>query len=224
MGREVSRIAIMQPYFMPYAGYFRLFLESDLFVFYDDVQFPKEGWVHRNRLLDRNGNPSWLTLPLRRMPLSTQIRNLVFDDAPSDKWAERMRRFPVLENEQDPLVSTVVELGSSPVDYLINNVRFCCKLLDIPCTTIRSSEMELEAGLKGQERVLAIVQSLGGKEYINAPGGRSLYDSTKFDELGLKLLFLPEYKGSQMSILQRLLTENVSALRQEISASSQPIP
>ena len=59
-------VAVMQPYFIPYAGYFRLFAASDLFVIYDCVQFPRRGWVHRNRLLDRSGKLRWLTLPLDR--------------------------------------------------------------------------------------------------------------------------------------------------------------
>ena len=52
---EASRsrtVAIMQPYFIPYAGYFRLFTGADLFVVCDDVQFPRRGWLHRNKLID----------------------------------------------------------------------------------------------------------------------------------------------------------------------------
>ena len=59
-------VAIMQPYFFPYAGYFRLFAASDLFVIYDCVQFPRRGWVHRNLLPDASGSERWLTLPLEK--------------------------------------------------------------------------------------------------------------------------------------------------------------
>ena len=45
----------MQPYFVPYAGYFRLFAASDLFVIYDCVQFPRRGWVHRNKMFAADG-------------------------------------------------------------------------------------------------------------------------------------------------------------------------
>ena len=58
-----TTIAVMQPYFVPYAGYFRLFAATDLFVIYDCVQFPRRGWVHRNQLPGANGQPNWLTLP-----------------------------------------------------------------------------------------------------------------------------------------------------------------
>src|SRR3979411_2469618 len=71
-------VAIMQPYFIPYAGYFRLFAASDLFVIYDCVQFARRGWVHRNRLVDRGGTERWLTLPLQKAPRDVLIRDLRF--------------------------------------------------------------------------------------------------------------------------------------------------
>jgi hypothetical protein len=51
----MTTVSIMQPYFLPFAEYFRLFAASDVFVLLDDVQFPRRGWVHRNRLHDRGG-------------------------------------------------------------------------------------------------------------------------------------------------------------------------
>ena len=73
-------IAIMQPYFIPYAGYFRLFAVSDLLVIYDCVQFARRGWVHRNRLPDRSGVERWLTLPLAKAPQSVLIKDLRFPE------------------------------------------------------------------------------------------------------------------------------------------------
>src|SRR5579863_1912009 len=62
-GRVVI-VSIMQPYFFPYVGYFQLIAESDIFVFHDDVQYIKGGWVNRNRIVNLNGDPVWLTLPV----------------------------------------------------------------------------------------------------------------------------------------------------------------
>src|ERR1043165_6485184 len=85
----------MQPYFIPYAGYFRLFAASDLFVIYDCVQFPRRGWVHRNRLVDSFGNSRWLTLPLQRAPQGVLIRNLKFPANARETFAARLRPFPL---------------------------------------------------------------------------------------------------------------------------------
>ena len=88
-------VAIMQPYFIPYAGYFRLFAASDLFVIYDCVQFPRRGWVHRNRLVDASGTERWLTLPIAKAPREALIRELRFRTDARDVLAERMRPLPI---------------------------------------------------------------------------------------------------------------------------------
>ena len=77
-GPQMTVVAVMQPYFMPYAGYFRLFAAADLVAIFDCVQFPRRGWVHRNRLPGRNGETQWLTLPLQKATTGTQINNLKF--------------------------------------------------------------------------------------------------------------------------------------------------
>ena len=86
----MTAIAIMQPYFLPYAGYFRLIAQTDIFVIYDCVQFPRRGWVHRNKLMDANGEEQWLTLPLEPAPQDVLIRDLAFPDDAAARIAERV--------------------------------------------------------------------------------------------------------------------------------------
>ena len=57
------KLAIMQPYLFPYLGYFQLIAAVDKFVFYDDVNFIKNGWINRNRLLI-SGKVNYITIPL----------------------------------------------------------------------------------------------------------------------------------------------------------------
>ena len=59
------RIAIMQPYFLPYIGYFQLIGAVDKFVVYDNIKYTKKGWINRNRILV-NGKDEFITLPLRK--------------------------------------------------------------------------------------------------------------------------------------------------------------
>ena len=77
----MTTVAVMQPYFMPYAGYFRLFAAADVFVLFDCVQFPRRGWVHRNRFATAAGHLDWLTLPLLKCPRETRIDELAFAPA-----------------------------------------------------------------------------------------------------------------------------------------------
>src|SRR6476619_4367948 len=89
-----TTMAIMQPYFIPYAGYFRLFATSDVFVIYDCVQFPRRGWVHRNRLLDASDKEAWLTLHLEKAPLNVLISELRFAPDAGERLDHDLRRFP----------------------------------------------------------------------------------------------------------------------------------
>src|SRR5690554_1369276 len=75
------RIAIMQPYFLPYLGYWQLMNCVEKFVVYDDVQFTKKGWIHRNRYLN-NGKDQVFTLPLKK---DSDYLDVV-DRSVSDSW------------------------------------------------------------------------------------------------------------------------------------------
>ena len=91
----MNRIAAMQPYFLPFAGYFRLMCDVDVFVLLDDVQFRKGGWIRRNRLRTRTGDLSWLTLPLVKAPVTTLIqRSLGFVTPPVRRLGGRYGGFP----------------------------------------------------------------------------------------------------------------------------------
>ena len=66
------KVAIMQPYFFPYLGYFQLIAAVDSFIAWDDVQYINRGWVNRNRIL-LNGEPTYITLPLEKAPQTANI-------------------------------------------------------------------------------------------------------------------------------------------------------
>src|ERR1051325_1477014 len=83
----------MQPYFLPYAGYFRLFASADLFVIYDCVQFPRRGWADRNRGLNPLRIGKWLTVTLMTGPPKLLIRDLRFRPDATELMAQRLRRF-----------------------------------------------------------------------------------------------------------------------------------
>ena len=217
------RIAIMQPYFIPYAGYFRLFAATDLFVIYDCVQFIRRGWIHRNQLPDQHGELNWLTLPLVKAPQDTVITQLSFASDAQERMHEQMRKFPLfntalyLESEWHPLLTSFT---SSPITYMVQLLKAACTRLALPCQIAFSSELKLPAELKGQDRIIAIAKYFKADTYINAPGGRSLYNENDFQQNHLKLQFLSGYTGSTQSILPRLLNEDLTSLRREIVSQS----
>ncbi len=209
-------VAVMQPYFLPYAGYFRLFAAADRVALFDCVQFPRRGWVHRNRLPAGTGTPAWLTLPLRSGAMETRIADLRFADGAAVTLRQRCDRFPQLRETDHPLLSRVLDPTPDVVGYLEALLRRCCEQLNLPFETIRTSSLDINPSLRGQDRVLAIVDALDGDKYVNLEGGRALYDPAAFAGRSIKLSFLPAWQGSTWSILQRLLTEPPTSVSDEI--------
>ena len=205
-------VAVMQPYFVPYGGYFRLFEDADLVVLYDCVQFPRRGYVHRNRLPDANGMLKWFTLPIGKTPRDTRICDLAFVDDAEDRLRRRAREFPslapLLADPALPLARQLFDLSMPPVDYITGWLETACISAGMPFRTIRSSVFDLPDDLRGENRIIEIVRHCGANHYLNAPGGRGLYDPARFTDAGIELAFLPEYDGPKESILHRLLSKD----------------
>ena len=211
----------MQPYFFPYAGYFRLFAAADTFVILDCVQLPRPGWVHRNRFEKANGELDWLTLPLAKAPYTTRIKDLRFRADAKKSLETSLRRFPLLNHAYetgDTLVKTALHISSDDVTaHLHCLLAEVTRRLFLDKPMVRSSTLGLPPHLSGQDRVLAIVENLGGTRYVNASGGRALYDRAAFTRRGIELQFLAPYAGSMSSVLSRLLTEPPGGIADEIA-------
>jgi len=213
----------MQPYFVPYAGYFRLLAATDIFVIYDCVQFPRRGWVHRNRLPDATASLGWLTLPLAKAPRNVIIRDLAFRADARDVLAASCRRFPLLAHPRhDPhgMIDAMRDLTGTPLDYIERLLRRAAEALGLPWHVLRSSSLGISPDLPGQERILAICRAIGAETYVNSPGGRALYDPARFSAEGIALRFLSDHRGSFASILARLLDEPAAQVAEEIHANT----
>lgn len=213
----------MQPYFIPYAGYFRLFAASDLFVIYDCVQFPRRGWVHRNKMFGADGRECWLTLPLAKMPRDVRIRDLSFSADAHAILEERMRRIPLLAAPRQPereILDSLKRVIGTPVDYLERLLGEIVSYLGLRWHTIRSSSLQLPESLHGQDRIIEIARRVGATQYVNAPGGRALYAPERFSAAGIELRFLDLYPGPSSSILHRILEEDRRSLSDDILAAS----
>lgn len=225
MGRTVS---VMQPYFFPYGGYYRLLAAADVFVIYDCVQFPRRGYVHRNRLRTSDGTLDWLTMPIAPCPQNTLISNLVFQQNAHDIFRKRIARFPSLaaavQTERDTHMPTeiadaIFDFDQAPVEYLERTIVATAGILGLQPEIIRSSALSLEAELRADDRVLSIIRKLDGERYVNAPGGRDLYDRAKFREHGVELTFLDPFEGGEESSLEILCDGGVSALRDVVGCA-----
>lgn len=219
----MTTIAVMQPYFIPYLGYFRLFQAADIFVALDCVQFPRRGFVHRNRLSDAQGRLRYLTLPVAKAPRDTRIDELRFRDTAKTDLLAQMRKFPALRGEwaDNELSAWLTNLDRPVADYLIAGLRLFARRLGVERPTYRSSELGLPPELRGQDRILAIVQAFGASSYVNAPGGRDLYDPEIFRRRGIRLGFLTPWEGGKSSICERVRKEDRGTLITELAETAE---
>lgn len=214
----MTTIAVMQPYFIPYAGYFRLFAEADVVCIFDCVQFPRRGWVHRNQLPGVAGQSHWLTLPLEKAPMNVRIADLRFTEDAIPSITTRCRAFPILRDIQHPLLEALKAPSGEVTPYLINLLSTACRELGLPFSIVRTSTLQIPDSFSGQDRVLEVCRKFNATKYVNLSGGRRLYDPETFARHNIELKLFEPWVGSNWSILYRLLTEPTSQVAAGINA------
>lgn len=182
------KIAVMQPYLFPYLGYFQLIHAVDAFVFYDDVNFIKGGWINRNYILGGNGK-QLMTLPLKGASPNKLINEIVIDER--HKITKTLRqnysKAPYFDEVFPMIEKIMLQSQTNLAAFLDHQLRHVCQYLGVSPQWHLSSDLRKDNQLRGQDKVLAICHEFGASHYINAPGGRALYDREAFDKNDLKL-------------------------------------
>ncbi|MBZ4410075.1 WbqC family protein [Myxococcus sp. XM-1-1-1] len=190
------KVAVLQSNYLPWKGYFDIIHSVDLFVFYDDVQFTKNDWRHRNRIKTPRG-PEWLSVPV-----GAHIHRRICDVTMTDpRWAER--HFDILRQNYrtapywgryGPVLRDAL-LGRAWSHLSELNQGLVCMLageLGITTTFRDSRELCLE-GYKG-ERLMSLLRQLGTTEYVSGPAARAYLDPADFERAGIRLSYF-DYRG-----------------------------
>lgn len=184
----------MQPYFLPYIGYFQLINSVDLFIVYDNIKYTKKGWINRNRML-QNGKEVMFSLPLKRDSdyLDVCKRGLAAEfnrDKLLNQFKGAYQRSPYFE-QTFPLVKQIVLCDESNLfRFLYHSIEKTCEHLGITTAIRVSSDFAIERDLKNQDKVLALCQATGASTYVNAIGGIELYSKDTFSGRGIDLKFI----------------------------------
>lgn len=194
----MNKVAVMQPYIFPYIGYFQLIDAVDHFVFYDDVDYIKGGWVNRNRILI-NKKENLFTIPLNKASSFKHINEIELHPILYPKWVKKFLKsieqaykkspnyekvFPLIRNilssKHDTISSLAIHSITSLLDYL-----------DYDRKIYRSSVHFSETKNLGRaDRLVEICKMLDSNQYINVSGGRDLYDKEYFKGRKIDLYFL----------------------------------
>lgn len=189
------KLAIMQPYFLPYIGYFQLLAVVDRFVIYDDVRFIKRGWINRNRILVK-GREYLFTIPLQGASQNRDINQIQL--IAEQGWREKLLRTIELAYRRAPHFAEVFPLLREIVNfpecnlavYLRNSLSAIRNYLALSTELIATSAIYNNRQLKGPARILDICRQEKATTYVNASGGKELYDPELFRANGITLRFL----------------------------------
>jgi hypothetical protein len=228
------KLAIMQPYFFPYIGYFQLMNAVDEFVIYNNIKFTKKGWINRNKILV-NDQSQYITLPLKKgsdfLPIDKRFL--------ADSWkierrklfnriSESYRKSPFFE-EVFTLIERCLNFEDDNLFNLIfHSLKEVKGYLKINTPFVISSTIPLNEELKAEKLVIQICKERKTDTYINPIGGLDLYDKSNFKDEGIDLFFLKSQEVSYkqldnkfipwLSIIDVMMfnsTDNISTLLEQ---------
>jgi hypothetical protein len=190
------KLAIMQPYFFPYIGYFQLMNAVDEFVIYDRIKFTKKGWINRNRIL-ANGKDSYITVPLTKDSDYLDVRDRYL----ADIWlfekkkmlhriVESYRKAPHFDSVYPVIEASILFEESNLFKFVHNSLNLVKEYLEIQTPFLISSALPINHELKGDEKVIEICKARKATTYLNPIGGIELYRKDIFKAEGIDLYFL----------------------------------
>ncbi len=228
-----TMVAIMQPYFFPYIGYFQLIAASDIFVLHDDVQYIKGGWVNRNRIL-LNGADRMITMPVQKGPHDNPIncRSYVSDRQSRTNLLNLIRTAYAKAPHNSrvyPMVEALLSFEDTNVArFNAHSIRRICEYIGVRTPILNSSSLEKNDSLTGEPRVIEICRKLAATDYINPIGGLALYRAASFKSFDITLRFLvsndQQYRQASaawtpsLSILDVMMFNSYEQLQQLLAA------
>lgn len=188
-------IGIMQPYFLPYLGYFQLMNICDGFVVYDNIKFTKKGWINRNRMLF-DGKDLMFSIPLKGDSdfLNVDQRSIGdnFEKERSKTLGHIRSSYKGAPNFRSayPVIEDIFNCSERNLfSFVYNSIVKVTGYLSIDTPLIISSTIAMDHDLKGKYRVMEICKKLGADTYVNPIGGTELYNKEEFAANGINLRF-----------------------------------
>lgn len=212
------KVVILQPSYIPWRGYFHLIQKADVFVFYDCVQYDKNGWRNRNLIKTAQGT-KWLTIPVSAENNVSSRRPIC--EIPivwKSHWSAKHRktidqsyaRAPFLKEYKDLLDEIYGYRDALLVDFTCRTTELIARRLGISHTKfLRSSNLQSHG--EQTDRLISILQHLNAKHYISGPSAKNYIETKKFQIAGIKLEFI-QYQYSEYPQIHGSFISQVSVL------------
>ena len=214
-------VGIHQPNYLPYMGFFDKLRNSDIFIIYDDAQFNKSDFQHRNKIRIYHGS-KWLTVPVEKKHIAInkiqikndlKINNMLWTDAHLKEITDNYSSAPYFKKFESSLDDIYSETYDSLIDINIKLIDFLRDAFRIKTKIVYSSDFNLSS--KSTEKIVELVNAVGGDTYLSGPAGKDYMDVDMFDKCDIKLeyqnfshpVYKQQYEGfiPYMSALDALL-------------------
>ena len=192
------KLGIMQPYFFPYIGYFQLIAAVDKYVFFDTPQYERRGWMNRNRIINLKNGFTYITVPIVKAPQNTSLYDVRIDN--SREWRKtilsQLEVYKKRAQYYDRTIALIKAiLNDSPDSLSELNIFSVLRICDyvgfsIDYDVFSKMNIEVSTDCEPDEWALKITKVMGYDTYINAPGGQSFFDCSKYSEAGINLRFI----------------------------------
>jgi hypothetical protein len=220
----MTRVAVIQPSYIPWRGYFDMIQQVDLFVFYDDVKYTKQDWRNRNRIKTRYGL-QWLTVPVNSDATKCNINEVLI--ANEKAWGDHHWRVLQMEYGDAPFFSQYTDFFKevytrqwdklAELDcYLTIEI---CKFLAIKAEFVQSSAYQSQG--HSTAKLIDLLQKVGATYYLSGPAARNYIDVTLFNQAHIELEYVkydylqyPQLHGDfepQVSVIDLLFNVGADA-------------
>lgn len=192
------RVAIVQPCYIPWKGYFDIIAHSDEFIIFDDVQYVERTWYNRNRLKTQYGT-KWLSIPLK---VAGRRLQSIAETEIAEPWAEKHLNFVKSNYRSAPFFSdhsAVLQALYEQADRLQTLlavdrlfIEFACKTLGIKTPLLIASD--LGATGKATQRLLDLCLKRRATSYLSGPAAKSYLVEKEFEDAGVAVEWM-DYAG-----------------------------
>lgn len=211
----------MQPYYLPFLGYFQLINKVDKFIIFDDIKFEKSGYLTSNKIKNsklilfiKNRNKVSI---IKEKFLASEMKNYV------NKLRKNLMQNYVFFNEDIFNKLFQIPNNLSYFDFIFNQIKYVCKLLDIKTELLISSKIIDTTNAKSHEKIFAICKKVNDMDYVNPISGKKLYnkkiDLFKKNKINLNYFsYHPYLKNNKddFSILHLLFTYKISEIKSSL--------
>ncbi|MBF8150973.1 WbqC family protein [Winogradskyella sp. F6397] len=210
------KVAVMQPYIFPYIGYFQMVNASDIFVFYDNVDYIQRGYINRNNLLSGDGK-QYFTVPVKKSSLGTKVNEVVISDY--GKWKVKFLKQIKFTYSKAPFFNDIYDILENFLenkkydkisDFSLESVIMISNYLEMRNQFAFSSEIEGLSEFDDKvEKLEHILNNYKASEIILPPGSKELYKYWEPINAKKSTLKAPEIKYKQFNFQ---FVENLSII------------